>query len=271
MKIIKTFNITSLKNLLHNYFFKEEKQHFLTNRELEEIVIKIKDPDKIIKNTDIILYVTSNFFTSDCFEIIDTDLDEKVYIYYKLLYKVEKVKEVQILCVEYKKTNKEITEMLNVIGCINKYVNNHTFNQPKFSNVFQNYKKDIKNVKKSIFSTLFPQRKKNFTFNPYNKSSLQFVSFAQIPKAYLDLKDRHITIQCPICKKKYFIDKDNIEKMFFVQKNDVIFNCDHSGTEYLKEFAYKVDLDKYLDKQLTKKEKIMFVLNNIKYFFKDEQ
>ena len=61
MKIIKTFDITSLKNLLRNYFFKEEKQHFLTNKELEEIVIKIKDPDKIIKNTDIILYVTSNF------------------------------------------------------------------------------------------------------------------------------------------------------------------------------------------------------------------
>lgn len=290
MKIL-TIKKEILEKLLKDYF-EYNPIHKDIMKQIDNMIIKLTEEAKetIVKEFDVIFYVKneSSFINEPTFsKLFDVSNNSKLYLYLNLMNSINEEKTnkttIDIIIDEInekkiEKTNniklyKEDIETLKTINAIifsidfTKSKTSLTLDLDKIDALYSKAPKNIaKGARKSIISTL-TEKKKERVFRVHPEAKNRIVSFEELEDANkLDLKDKEFNCKCPICGLKYTIIKDNIDDIIRLNKNEIIFMCDHLNTEKYKELPFKIDISQFItDKKYSKKYyKQMFFINNFK-------
>jgi len=275
MKIL-TLKKEILEKLLKDYFEYNPIPKNIT-KQIDKMIIKLTEETKetIVKKFDVIFYVKneSSFINEPTLsKIFDISNSSKLYLYFKLINSVEEEKISKTIDIIIDEINKDI-EILKIIDVIvfsidfTKSKTSLTLDLDKIDALYSKAPKNIaKGARKSIISTL-TEKKKERVFRVHPEAKNRIVSFEELEDANkLDLKDKEFNCKCPICSLKYTITKDNIDDIIRLNKNDIMFMCDHLNTEKYKELPFKIDISQFItDKKYSKKYyKQMFFINNFK-------
>jgi len=275
MKIL-TLKKEILEKLLKDYFEYNPIPKNIT-KQIDKMIIKLTEDTKetIVKEFDVIFYVKneSSFINEPTLsKIFDISNSSKLYLYFKLINSVEEEKISKTIDIIIDEINKDI-EILKIIDVIvfsidfTKSKTSLTLDLDKIDALYSKAPKNIaKGARKSIISTL-TEKKKERVFRVHPEAKNRIVSFEKLEDANkLDLKDKEFNCKCPICSLKYTITKDNIDDIIRLNKNDIMFMCDHLNTEKYKELPFKIDISQFItDKKYSKKYyKQMFFINNFK-------
>jgi len=194
-----------------------------------------------------------------------------VFILYKLINKFDLQRsdvKVQIHLKKYSKYTSEVNDIIHALAFLIKNTDTPqslSINTKKIDELYtENLTKLAKGAKKSLTATLIGKHKNDkFIVHPDTKYSI--VSIQDLADSYLDLKDKTITIRCPICKEKFIILKENIEKIISIQDNKIQINCKHiKSKEHIASLPFSINLSNYFGNNTKKTDKIMFFINNFK-------
>ena len=194
-----------------------------------------------------------------------------VFILYKLINKFDLQRsdvKVQIHLKKYSKYTSEVNDIIHALAFLIKNTDTPqslSINTKKIDELYtENLTKLAKGAKKSLTATLIGKHKNDkFIVHPDTKYSI--VSIQDLADSYLDLKDKTITIRCPICKEKFIISKENIEKIISIQDNKIQINCKHiKSKEHIASLPFSINLSNYFGNNTKKTDKIMFFINNFK-------
>jgi len=283
---MKTFTIKKevLKNLLKDYFeytlFNENSK-----KQIDNMLLKLTDEAKenLIKIWDVIFYVTSEniFMNEPTFnKIVNVSNKSKLYLYFKLInlntIEINKIKTIDIIVKEeFKKEDKKIYETNNIINKIidaidyTKSETSLVLDLDKIDSLYSEKPKDLaKGAKRSVLATL-TNKKIEYVFRVHPETKNRIVSVKELESANkLDLKNKEFNCKCPICNLKYSITKENINKIIRVNKNEIIFTCNHLNTDKYKNLPFKVNIDKFILNECSDYYKRMFFINNFKQLTK---
>lgn len=278
MKIL-TIKKEILEKLLKDYF-EYNPIHKDIIKQIDNMIIKLTEEAKetIVKEFDVIFYVKneSSFINEPTFsKLFDVSNRSKLYLCLKLMNSIneEKMNKTTIDIIIDEINEKKIIETFKTINSIifsidfTKSKTSLILDLDKIDALYSKAPKNIaKGARKSIISTL-TEKKKERVFRVHLEAKNRIASFKELEDANkLDLKDKEFNCKCPICGLKYTITKDNIDDIIRLNKNEIIFMCDHLNTENYKELPFKIDISQFItDKKYSKKYyKQMFFINNFK-------
>jgi len=170
---------------------------------------------------------------------------------------------------KYNKDVYEIKDFFNTLmNCITNLDKGVQLDLDSIDAILTNKEKNkyAKRARKSVVSTLTGV-KENLVFREHPGTKNGIVSIEELG-AYIDLKNKHKTLHCPICNEKYLIDKENMDDVIIIDKNMFVFNCLHEDSgdpNIIKIGPFKKDLGMYFNDGYSKIEKQMFILNNFKW------
>ena len=185
-----------------------------------------------------------------------------VFILYKLINKFDLQRsdvKVQIHLKKYSKYTSEVNDIIHALAFLIKNTDTPqslSINTKKIDELYtENLTKLAKGAKKSLTATLIGKHKNDkFIVHPDTKYSI--VSIQDLADSYLDLKDKTITIRCPICKEKFIISKENIEKIISIQDNKIQINCKHiKSKEHIASLPFSINLSNYFGNNTKKTDK----------------
>ena len=278
-------NIEDLRNML--FVLTSQKDYVEPQKiaNITKVVNKFSPETKeiVIFNPEIIFYINNiERFKQEASWINISDVNDRVYtyLYYKVLNsyyesidnnerrKIFETTKIKICC---KKTFGDnnliaIQKIMKSTSFLVEYrkKNSVTIDIKKIDSCYVGKASDIaKGAKKSIIGTLIGYKIEN-TFRKNPQSKYQIIEFKDLTRKNLELADKQITVHCPICNKKTTINKDNIEQIITVINNKIRFNCNHLGTDYIKQYPFETDLNVYFEeyKHMNIMNKRMFFLNN---------
>jgi hypothetical protein len=269
--IILNLTKDKFKEILKEYFeykFLEDK----IRKQIEKMFFKLTEFARkmIAKEIDVIFYVKNldSFITEPLYSKINSVSDEaKLYLYYLLMEYFKD--EIQIVVEKCKKEEIEIFKLINTVIYSIEYTQgetNFTLDLDKIDSLYSKKPSNIaKNARKSIVSTLTnKKRERIFRVHPAAKKRIVFIEELKKAKK-LDLGNKEFNCRCPVCNQKKTITSENINDFIKINKDEVIFMCDHEKTDKFKELPFKINLQKFLgDKIYSKREKQMFFINNFK-------
>lgn len=191
----------------------------------------------------------------------------------------------KVIYVRIQKYNKQALELETVLNSVLNLVEFTdsrqllSINTQKIDNLYSGKANFIvKGAQKSITTTLTGKKKNNtFIAHPATKKidekkqiTYYLVPLEKLNNAYLSLKNKSVNLICPICSIKYNEDENTINQRIFVKENEITFKCRHKG-KHLVEMPFSVNLENHFTKKTTEIEKIMFFINNFKFFSKSEK
>jgi len=200
-------------------------------------------------------------------------VDDEVYvcILYKIINKFDLQSsdvKVKIHLKKYSKYTSEVNDVIHALAFLIRNTDTQkslSINTKKIDELYDgNLIQFAKGAKKSLTATLIGKHKNDkFVVHPYTKNRI--VSIQDLSDAYLDLKDKTVTIKCPVCQEKFIISKENIEKIISVQDNKIQINCKHTKSkEHIASLPFSIDLSNHFENNTKKTDKIMFLINNFK-------
>jgi hypothetical protein len=245
-------------------------------KSLQQLIDKLteKAADNILNNIFLTLHVQDIQEAVQSIHVNNIKkVDDEVYvcILYKLINKFDfhnsDIK-VQIHLKKYSKYTSEINDIIHSLAFLIRNTDTQkslSVNTKKIDELYNgNLTQFAKGAKKSLTATLIGKHKNDkFIVHPHTKYSI--VSIQDLSDSYLHLKDKTITIKCPICKEKFIISEENIEKIINVQNNKIQVNCKHTKSkEHIASLPFSINLSNYFEDSTKKMDKIMFFINNFK-------
>jgi len=269
--VILNLSKDKFKEVLKEYFeykFLEDK----IKKQIENMCFKLTEFARktIVKEIDVIFYVKDldSFINEPLYSKIDYISDEaKLYLYYLLIEYFSD--EIEIIIDKCKKEEIEVFKLINTIIYTIEYTQGETsftLDLDKIDSLYSKKPSNIaKSARKSIIATL-ANKKRERIFRVHPDAKKRIVSIEELKKAKkLDLGNKEFNCRCPICGKKETIINEKIDDIIKVNKDEIIFMCDHKETDKFKKLPFKINLHKFLgDKKYSKREKQMFFINNFK-------
>jgi hypothetical protein len=127
--------------------------------------------------------------------------------------------------------------------------------------VEESKKKYVKGVQLSVTTTLTGKMIDN-SFRPHPEANKKIVLISELGKC-LDIGKKSRTLKCPTCGVQKIITSANLTEILGFEGKTFVYQCTHIESEtYIGEECFKKDLDSYLQKKYSAREKSMFVLNN---------
>lgn len=269
------------------------KQYYIDEKKREQIKVI---SDKLTHNAIEELFTELNlhFYVQDENEAIQKLLISNVKavknnMFICLIHKIitncnleESDKVIYIRIQKYNKQSLELETVLNSVLNLIEFTDSRqslSINTQRIDNLYSgepNY--IVKGAQKSITTTL-TGKKKNTTFIAHpatknrdekNQITYYLVPIEKLNNAYLSLKNKSVNLICPICSTKYIEDENTINQRFFVNGNEITFKCRHIGN-HLVEMPFSINLENHFTKETTEIEKIMFFINNFKFFSKSKK
>lgn len=284
--VIAKIKISKLLGILKEFV---NKKNYINNYEQKRILLmfeKMSEKAKydFILHPELIFYIKNMAsFMQEAKSVYIVDVNNKLYayLYYKILdsyyehiineeeiYQFSNI-EINICC---KKASVDTDYLISIQKILHsslsliEYAKDYTsiIDLKKIDSCYSGKPTDIaKYAKRSIVGTLLGYKIEN-SFRKHPECKYRIVGLDELKKIHLDISDRQIGTNCPVCSKKITITKKNIEQIVMVKNNLVTFNCDHLNTKYIKEYPYSTDLSKYFeDYKPVDIVKRMFFLNNI--------
>ena len=268
--VILNISKDKFKEVLKEYFeykFLEDK----IKKQIENMFFKLTEFARktIVKEMDVIFYVKNldSFINEPLYSKIAYISDEaKLYLYYLLIEYFSD--EIEIIIDKCKKEEIEVFKLINTIIYAIEYTQGETSFTLDLDKIDSLYSKKpsnfAKSARKSIIATL-TNKKRERIFRVHSDAKKRLVSIEELKKAKkLDLGNKEFNCRCPICGKKETITSEKID-IIKVNKDEIIFMCNHEKTDKFKELPFKINLHKFLgDKTYSKREKQMFFINNFK-------
>jgi len=200
-------------------------------------------------------------------------VDDEVYVFilYKLINKYDlqrSNKKVQIHLKKYLKYTSKVDDIIHALAFLIKNTDTQkslSINTKKIDELYdEDLTKLAKGAKRSLTATLIGKHKNDkFIVHPDTKDRI--ISIQELGDAYLDLKDKTITIKCPICEARFIISKQNIKDIINVRNNNIQIICKHpKSKEHVASLPFSIDLSNHFEKDTKETDKIMFFINNFK-------
>jgi len=260
---------TELYEILNKYFNDKDTFDNIFKEQSKKMVNKLTIDTKksFIQNYLLIFGVKSsdaileNLRTNSIVKIKNEKL---AYIYYLCMIDINDEYSVNIVKTKYDKESFELEEFMDTIATMFLYTadtNSKSLSINKIDNILTN-KRIAKNVRNSVTTRLTLRKDDNY-FRCHPKTDIKIVTIEEL-REYLNIKDKHINIECPVCGNMINITSKNITKIIDFNKRYKTVNiiCNHEHTLYLKELPFILNIDKYIDKNYKQEDVSMFVLNN---------
>ena len=115
---------------------------------------------------------------------------------------------------KYSKYTSEVNDVIHALAFLIRNTDTQkrlSINTKKIDELYDgNLIQFAKGAKKSLTATLIGKHKNDkFVVHPYTKNRI--VSIQDLSDAYLDLKDKTVTIKCPVCQEKFIISNHPIK------------------------------------------------------------
>jgi len=234
----------------------------------DEIVQKFKVDTimSIIQNFKLVVGVSKDYFETDSLDarhIKGIKQKELAVIFLKCLDSKysNKAKKIEIETINYNKQYFEIEEYLGGLTFLINHTSKRTSKTIEINTLDSIISIDpkliAKGVKKSLTSTLSGKKDDKY-FRGHPETNKRIVPIDELGE-YINLKDKHCNIECPICSATIPINSKNImEKILIVDNYKVKIVCHHMNTDYEEELLFTLEINHDKNKKL----QVMYVLNN---------
>ena len=269
-------DVESLYKLSSDYFYNDD---YMSKSEKDQISkLALKSTQKTIHNLlmklciNIEIYNISEAQQSLRIENIANvyDLDKlylfnQIYVYHKHILKI---KNINILVNVYYKSHTEISKFTECLLFISHYCGKKkTVDIEKIENFIpKNKNLFFKGVRKSIINTTFGIKVYD-DYRCHPQHSKRIIHISELESHRYKLKNKKITINCPICNCKHEISSTTIDRLITLKRTIVSLNCNHiTSSLHIKEGPFSIDIDKftYGTKNFSKEKAQIFFINNFK-------
>lgn len=244
-------------------------------QQVKKLLSKLTDKaiGALLKNAKLTFYVSNvEKVTQQLYLTNIKDSDNKMYVYliYKLIEKENlqnSMDEIIIEALKYNKFNKEVNEFINKTLNLVEYTTTAkgtTIDIEKLDEIYTCEHKDIaKGARKSAFSTL-TEKTREKTFRVTEIAKKRIVEIDELESRFLNLKDKHISLRCPVCNDEHVLESENIDKILSVKASTIQFICAHLKSKFIDRAPFIINLENYFKSDTKKLHKQMFLINNFK-------
>ncbi len=190
----------------------------------------------------------------------------------KLKSNIDLMKEqIQINIYDDSSNNFIARDFLNLATNISLLSRKMKMDIPKINEKYPISKTQVVGVKKSITGTFFEEQSSKYFKPKYNKAPGTCIPIEDLvtnKKNYLKAEANEIiVVKCSICKNKLHTNYYNIKQLFKIEKDTVTLKCLHPETKYIySSKQHKFKIDKNLIKKYNKKDVLMYIINNRRYY-----